>query len=1107
MSTGAADPERVRTSITSMNALLDPLKHLYLNLADADGKTTRARCLFALADTGILDDLPCADVGADLGHGFSDDVEVEWTYEDFVNVLGAAIAHRTAHRKPLPAAPRGVAQRQLRDLFHLCCNDFDRARPKSNASRLTLHQWLVVCDGADLLTRRFTRDAAAVVFARCRRGAETDLGLDQFITCLASLAVETGKTFEAVVSAVSTSPLCTGGAENVAPAKDIAPGAAKDTYKTPGKVRVPTVFGGAKPKTPGAALKTPGASLKTPGAALKTPGASLKTPGASLKTPGASLKTPGASLKTPGAPNDVRYTAALESAVESPDAKSFETHDADGDGLLNRHELASLLAQGDSASVDGAIELVSKLFDDVDLDRDGRVCLAEYEAFCKKARRTLRRRTMSSAHGPTASAPVPATYATDARLEEMFVAYCVVGAAKTPAKERTTNEGSVHVNNQNAFAAKRTIDERRFLRVLKDAKLTGPGFSQQQAQLCFHSQCARNERKLDHAGFLRALGAVVAHSGPGATYDSIADAVKSLPIPDKLSAAVIERTIAPQPPARAGIGVGGPRPHSARAGIGSFSTSSSSSGDSGFGARANAAVRTRPKSAKPRVSVSFADDDDVKSDVKSSDVKSDVKSDAKSDVKSDAKSESTAPDALLAAFDRRDAEANDGDVTGVASIGVCRLALADVAGLNGADAAAVASTFRDVFEAFAVRAKLRREKLGEFKRKFDARVANLALAGAPLVPPVQVPPMSAPQSDAISGVFDSTVGTSAGAPDFMTAAEFASLLSAAGLIDTDADADAVEVTFCRCVGGKPRGDADFASFVTALAAIAGERRLTFFQVAAPVVDAAMRARAARGKEKEAGNETGERDDGAAEPEAAPEPEPEAAEKAEPEASEPEKAEAAQTAAPPLTEEERAVWAQEFKSHDEAESKSGVVDVERVSFALAKLRLLEDVDVALAASELEASVKIVDPSGVGALDLDAFIAVGAAVRALKLGGRAKPSAKPVPVQREYVFDDSHPFAAKFRAIADVNGEIDGDSYRALLDRAGLLHDGDGRSSETPETRLTNAGAAVVFARAKARHPGHGRRVPYRIFLGALSLSAGHLGMSFAEVVERIMATEL
>ena len=40
-----------------------------------------------------------------------------------------------------------------------------------------------------------------------------------------------------------------------------------------------------------------------------------------------------------------------------------------------------------------------------------------------------------------------------------------------------------------------------------------------------------------------------------------------------------------------------------------------------------------------------------------------------------------------------------------------------------------------------------------------------------------------------------------------------------------------------------------------------------------------------------------------------------------------------------------------------------------------------------------------------------------------------------MQREYVFDDAHPFAAKFRSLADANGEIDGDSYRELLDRAG------------------------------------------------------------------------
>ena len=1089
MSAGTADPESVRTSITSMNALLDPLKHLYLNLADADGKTTRARCLFALADTGILDDLPCADVSADLGRGFCDDAEVEWTYEDFVNVLGAAIAHRTAHRKPLPSAPRGVPQRQLRDLFHLCCNDFDRARPKSNASRLTLHQWRVMCDGADLLTRRFTADASAVVFARCRKGPERDLGLDQFIACLAAAAAETGRTFESVVSAVSTSPLMTGGAENVPPAKEIGPAATKDTYKTPGKVRVPAVFGGAKPKTPGGALKTPGASLKTPGGAMKTPGASLKTPAAGLAA-------------------EAQYTSALEAAVGSPDPETFKTHDTDGDGLLHRTELVTLLSSGDVASMDGALELVTKLFDDVDLDRDGRVCLAEYEAFCKKAQRTLRRRTMSSAHGPTAAAPVPPVYVNDTQLEEMFVAYCVVGAAKTPAKDRPNSAGDA--------SKPPAIDERRFLRALKDAKLLGPNFVQQQAQLCFHSACGKNERKLEYRGFLKALGAVVAHAGLGVTFDSVAAAVKSLPIPDKLSQPVIEPTVAPMPAAK----TPGARPFSARASIGSFGTSSSS-GDSSFGSNRGGSGKTsgigfksakpRPKSAKPRVSVSFADDDDVGgSDAKS--VKKPAPPPAAKTPDGD-----DAPPALLAAFDRREAEAHPEAKTGSIPYHLAQLALADVAGLNGADAAAVGAAFRENFEGFAVKTRLRREKLGEFARKFNLRVAAAAAAGATLVPPVEVPTMSQPQSDAISGVFDSTVGDSISAPEFMTREEFTALLASARLCGQgdDAEDQAAQITFCRCVSGKPRGEMDFAAFVTALAAIAGERELTFFQVAAPVVDAAMKARAERELKKEGAEGVAELDTAApdsvadAEP-TKPEPEPTKLEEPEDptkpdEVEEPTKPEEvedptkpedpAPVAAPPLTPDERAVWAQEFKSHDVA--LAGVIDRERVSFALAKLRLLEDVDISLAADDLEASVGIVDPNRLNEFDFDAFVAIGSKMRALKLGGCAG-SAKPVPVQREYVFDEHHVFAAKFRGIADANGEIDGDSYAKLLEVAGLCGGG---------VKLSLGGAGVVFARARARHPGSGRRVPYRIFLGALSLSAGHLGLSFAEVVERIMATEL
>jgi hypothetical protein len=131
------------------------------------------------------------------------------------------------------------------------CNVLYRyTEAKSNANRLTLRQWCRLCDSAELLSKRcnavglctplepemcfpgFSRfafsnstctaydaAAAAVIFARCRRGgAEEDLSLEQFVSALACVAAEMNKSFEAAVSQVGTCPLLTGGgSDNAAP--------------------------------------------------------------------------------------------------------------------------------------------------------------------------------------------------------------------------------------------------------------------------------------------------------------------------------------------------------------------------------------------------------------------------------------------------------------------------------------------------------------------------------------------------------------------------------------------------------------------------------------------------------------------------------------------------------------------------------------------------------------------------------------------------------------------------------------------------------------------------------------------------------------------------
>jgi hypothetical protein len=114
----------VGASAATLNGLFDPLKELFLALADSDGMATRSKTLFALADTGILDDLNCADLGAEFGGGG----DAPATYDDFMASVAQAMTFRVAHRNALPAPPRGFPLRQLKEMYQTACNDFDRTK-------------------------------------------------------------------------------------------------------------------------------------------------------------------------------------------------------------------------------------------------------------------------------------------------------------------------------------------------------------------------------------------------------------------------------------------------------------------------------------------------------------------------------------------------------------------------------------------------------------------------------------------------------------------------------------------------------------------------------------------------------------------------------------------------------------------------------------------------------------------------------------------------------------------------------------------------------------------------------------------------------------------
>ena len=427
---------------------------------------------------------------------------------------------------------------------------------------------------------------------------------------------------------------------------------------------------------------------------------------------------------------------------------------------------------------------------------------------------------------------------------------------------------------------------------------------------------------------------------------------------------------------------------------------------------------------------------------------------------------------------------------------------------------------------------------------------------------MNVPAMSKPQLDAVVGVFRATRTPDAAG---VRVDEFVRLLVAAGIPSEAARRSFVRIVVrSNDLDADAEAEADLDAFVDAVAETAAETDETFFRVAAAVVDAAIRAEEEKeeAEEEEAFEErrlttraatrttgaecsgVGRRASGRVQADVDDEafetsPDEEAADEAPRAASEPlisdppstPTSEAPRAAseplisAPPSTptsamastpprgapatpatpappsppppdvpEEIVRAWRSEFDAHDE--SGVGRVDAQSLSFALAKLRLLEDVDVEQAARTLESKLVQLgrDPAAEGGFDFDAFRWFASALLALREASDVCPSAKPVPVRREFVFDDAHPFAAHFAGVAS-DGEIDGETFAAHLRAAGLV---DG-------TILSDTGVDVIFARAKARHVGGGRRVPYRIYLGALSLTAGHVGLDFAAVVERLTAT--